>query len=236
MFLTTRWSVVLSARGEGARDSGEALESLCAGYWYPLYVYVRRQGRSPEDAQDLTQGFFARLLEKRWLEAADREKGKFRSFLLTALKRYLANEWDHARTLKRGGGVVHVPMDTQVAESRYVVEPVLAGGAEELYERRWAMTLLEQAMAGLRAEYEAEEKGAEFELLKGTLGAARGEVAYERLALELGMTESGARGAVHRIRKTFREAFRAAVAGTVGTAGDVDGEMRYLAGVLGRAG
>ena len=153
VFVATRWTVVVAAREEASPESGEALESLCRAYWYPLYAYVRRLGHQPADAQDLTQEFFARLLEKQWLASADREKGRFRTFLMVAFKRFLANEWDRAHREKRGGHATHFSLDTEMAEARYGAEPALELPADRIYERRWALTLLENAMNRLRAEF-----------------------------------------------------------------------------------
>jgi RNA polymerase sigma-70 factor (ECF subfamily) len=227
--------VVLAAKDKASPDSAAALEALCRAYWYPLYAFVRRQGHSPCDAQDLTQGFFARLLEKDYLAAAAREKGRFRTFLRVALKRFLANEWDHARRLKRGGGHTHFPLETETGEERYQAEGSDGLPPDRLYERRWAMTLLEQTLARLRAEHTAAGKTAEFERLKGVLMADRGSVDYGALGEALGMNEGAARVAVHRLRKRFRQLFRAAVADTVSAPEEVEGELRYLVGVLGES-
>jgi RNA polymerase sigma-70 factor (ECF subfamily) len=232
LFLTTRWSVVVSAQGKGSGDASAALEALCHAYWYPLYAYVRRLGRSAHDAQDLTQEFFARLLEKEYLRAADRAKGRFRTFLLVALKRFLANEWDRQRAQKRGGGSVAVPIDTVFAESRYAAEPAPTQPVDREYEQRWAMTLLEQAMARLRAEYEHAGRTAEFEQLKEYLTAERGAIPYPAIAAALSLAESGARGAVHRLRKRFRELFRAQIADTVSDPAGVDDEVRHVVAAL----
>ena len=235
LFVTTRWSVVLAARGESSPASAEALESICRIYWPPLYALVRRQGHAPPDAQDLTQEFFARLLEKNYLHAADRQKGRLRTFLHVALKRFLANEWDRARAQKRGGGVAPVSFDTAMAEERYLQHGTEAFSAERIYERQWAMTLLEQSHAKLRAEYQAARKEAEYDLLKGTLTAERGAILYAELAAQLHTTEGAARVAVHRVRKRFRELFRATIADTVEDAAEVDDEVRYVARVLGES-
>jgi RNA polymerase sigma-70 factor (ECF subfamily) len=231
-FLTTRWSVVMSAREKNPEQAAAALEALCRTYWYPLYAYVRRFGRSAPDAQDLTQEFFARLLEKDYLRAADRTKGRFRTFLLVALKRFLANQWDRAHAEKRGGGGVPVPFDTAFAESRYAMDSAAAQPADREYEHRWAMTLLEQAMTRLRAEYECAGRTAEFEQLKEYLTAERGMIPYASIATLLNVAESGARGAVHRLRKRFRELFRAQIADTVSDASAVDDEVRHVVAAL----
>jgi RNA polymerase sigma factor (sigma-70 family) len=233
LFLTTHWSVVLAAQDKSSPESAAALEVLCRAYWYPLYAFVRQQGHSPDDAQDLTQEFFARLLAKEYLQAADREKGRFRTFLRVALRRFLANEWDRARRLKRGGGHTPLPLDTMAAEQRYQAERDDALAPDRLYERRWAWTLLEQALARLRADYSAAGKAAEFDRLKETLTADRGSIPYPDLAAALGLSEGAARVAVHRLRKRFREVFRATVAETVSTPEEVEDELRHLVALLG---
>jgi RNA polymerase sigma-70 factor (ECF subfamily) len=232
LFVTTHWSVVLAAKDKSSPDSAAALEALCRAYWYPLYAFVRRQGHPPCDAQDLTQEFFARLLAKDYLSAAAREKGRFRTFLRVALKRFLANEWERARRLKRGGGQAALPLDTAMGEVRYQAEPGGGLPPDRLYERRWAMTLLEQALGRLRAEHRAAGKTVEFEQLKGVLMAERGAVEYGALAAALGLSEGAARVAAHRLRKRFRQLFRAAVADTVSGPGEVESELRYLVGML----
>lgn len=233
IFVTTRWSVVLAAQGKSSLDSAAALETLCQAYWYPLYAYVRGAGRSPEDAQDLTQEFFARLLAQDWLRVVTPEKGRFRTFLLMTVKRFLANEWHRGRAQKRGAGKEVFPLDAIEAEHRFATEPPLA--PDELYERRWAMTLLDKALEQLDREFAAAGREAEFVLLKEWLTAERGGIPYAVIAPGLGTTEGAARVAVHRIRKRFRELFRQTIAETVDAAEDVDAELRYLAGVLSRA-
>lgn len=227
-FVTTHWSVVLSAQDKDSPQSTEALEKLCRAYWYPLYAFVRRQGHGPHDAQDLTQEFFARLLAKNYLNSADREKGRFRSFLLVALKRFLANEWDKARAQKRGGGQPLQPLDTQFAERCYQSEHSLGLPPDVIYERRWAVTILERTLAGLRAESIAQEKLAEFEQLKKFLTADRGEIPYAEVSDALGMAEGAVRVAVHRLRRRFRELFREEIAQTVSASKDIDDEVRHL--------
>lgn len=230
-FVTTHWSIVLAAKGESAPQSDEALETLCRTYWYPLYAYVRRQGYSPPDAQDLTQAFFARLLTRHYLDAVVREKGRFRTFLLVALKRFLVNEWDRAHAQKRGGGQTVLSLDTATAESRYLTEPAQTLSPDRLYERRWALTLLDQTMARLREELARLGKTQEFVRLKGLLTAERGTIRYASVAADLRLSEGAARVAVHRLRKRFRELFREEIAHTV-SGEEVEEEIRYLMTVL----
>ena len=235
VFNTTRWSVVLAVRSEDAAHSSAALEHLCRAYWPPLYGYVRRLGHDTHDAQDLTQEFFARLLGKEWLHAADRDKGRFRTFLLVAMKRFLANEWDRARAQKRGSGQPALHLDTELIESQGADDGAGALSADHLYEQRWALTLLEQVMARLRAEYNAAGRLADYDILKPCLTAARGEIPYNELANALGVEPATARSSVHRLRKRFREVFREEVAGTVSNPADVDDEIRAVIAALGRA-
>jgi RNA polymerase sigma-70 factor (ECF subfamily) len=224
----------MAARDKESPASRDALQTLCQGYWTPLYAFVRRLGNSPHDAQDLTQEFFARLLQKDWLGSVERERGRFRTFLIMALKRFVANEWDKACTARRGGGQAAVPLDAQLAERLYLADTRPALSADLLYERRWALTLLEQTMARLRAEYESDGRGADFAQLKGYLTAERGSIPYEEIARQSGIGEGAVRVAVHRLRKRFRDLFRALVADTVSAEEDVDAEMRYVVEVLGR--
>jgi len=233
--VTTRWSVVLLAQRDVAPGAEDALEILCRGYWYPIYAYARRAGRSPEDAEDLTQEFFARLLEKEWLLAASPEKGRFRTFLLVALKRFMTNEWRRSSAQKRGGGQSALPLDTTDAERRYAGEPVEPLAADEIYERRWAMTVLDQALDQLGAEFSVEGKSAEFECLKRWLAAERGSIPYGEVARALGNSEGAARVAVHRFRKRFRQLFKKAIADTMAEGEDVEEELRRIVAVLSRA-
>lgn len=228
VFATTRWSVVLAAGRGDDSAAAAALESLCRHYWYPLYAYVRRRGHAPHDAQDLTQAFFARLLEKNWLAGLEPERGRFRSFLLTALQRFLANDYDRRTAQKRGGSAVPFSLDAVEAEGRFAVEPSL--GPDAMYDRRWAMTLLEQTLARLQAE-----SPGDFEALKPWLTAGRGEVPYAGLAAQLQCSEGAARVALHRLRKRFRELFRAAVAETIADPADTDDELRQIAAILGNS-
>jgi DNA-directed RNA polymerase specialized sigma24 family protein len=228
-FYTTRWSVVLAAQGKSSSDARQSLEALCEQYWAPLYAYVRYRGRTEHDAQDLTQAFFARLLEKNWLATAERERGRFRTFLLMALKRFLANEWDHSQAQKRGGGIQIISMDA--AEPMSLPDPS-AKSAESLFERRWALTLLDAVMRRLRHDHEAAGRLAEYERLKPCLTAERGGIDYEALAADLNLQPASARSAVHRLRKRFREIFREEVSGTVADAADVEDEMRTVIAAL----
>ena len=232
-FLTTHWSVVLSARQKDSPEAGAALEALCRAYWYPLYAFVRRQGHSAPDAQDLTQEFFARLLQKDYLQAVAREKGKFRSFLLVALKRFLANDWRQSRAQKRGGGFVHVTLEVSAGETRYLAEPGSGGAAETLYERRWATTLLDLVLERLRLQYVASGKGAVFEQLKDQLMAERGALSYADAASRLGLSEGAVKVAAHRLRRRFRELFREEVGHTVSTPEEIDDEIRHLLAAFG---
>jgi RNA polymerase sigma factor (sigma-70 family) len=233
-FHTTRWSVVLDAQGRASEDSMRSLEALCRQYWPPLYAYARYRGNAPHDAEDLTQEFFARLLAQEWLAAVKRERGRFRTFLLMAFKRFMANEWDRSQARKRGGGCEVISLDLDAAES-LVGQDAASVPAETLYEKRWALTLLETVMRRLKAEHEAAGKIAEYEILKPCLTAARGEIEYEELARALGMEPASARSAVHRLRKRFREVFREEVAGTVASPGEVDAEMHAVIAALGSA-
>ncbi len=232
-FVTTRWSVVLAAQDKSSPDSAAALETLCRAYWYPLYAYVRGSGRSPHDAQDLTQEFFARLLAQDWLRVVLPEKGRFRTFLLVTMKRFLTNEWHRDRAQKRGAGNLPLSLDTEEAEHRFATEPPLA--PDELYERRWAMTLLEESLERLQRNFTDAGREQEFNALKEWLTAERGGIPYAQIAAALDTTEGAARVAVHRMRKQFRQLFRQTIAETVEASGDVDAEMRHLVAVLSRA-
>jgi RNA polymerase sigma factor (sigma-70 family) len=181
--------VVLAAGHSSVPGAQEALETLCRAYWYPLYVYVRGQGQSPHDAQDLTQEFFARLLEKKYLRLADPDRGKFRAFLLKSLKHFLVNEWEKARTQKRGAGQCAIPLDADIAESRYAAEPVQALTLDQVYEKRWAVTLIEAVLARLREDYEAAGRLPVFETLKGFIWGDQPTLSYSEVASQLGLTE-----------------------------------------------
>ena len=231
-FATTHWSVVLAAANPASAKSLDALAALCEAYWYPLYAFVRRNGHNPEDAQDLTQEFFARLLEKNYLADVARDKGRFRSFLLASLKHFLANEWDKARARKRGGGQSFIRLDDKTAESRYKLEPRDSASADKLFERRWALTLLERVLARLREQHTAAGKAKQFDALKAFIGGERGAEGYAAVGAALGMSEANVKVSVHRLRKRYRELLRDEIAQTVGSEAEVEGEIRHLFAAL----
>jgi RNA polymerase sigma factor (sigma-70 family) len=233
-FLATRWSVVLAARDQASAGCAQALETLCRTYWYPLYAYVRRRGHTVEDAQDLTQEFFARVLEHHWLARADQAKGRFRTFLLTAMDRFLADEWAKIRALKRGGGRKDIPIQLDTAETRYGVEPADTRTPEQTFEYRWALTLLNEVVSQLESEYRARDQAALFAQLKPCLVGDRAAQPYAELAAGLGMEEGAVRVAVHRLRQRYRELLRTEIASTVASPGEVDAEMHHLFKVLAR--
>ncbi len=232
LFVTTHWSVVLAAKDKASPDCAQALETLCRTYWFPLYAFVRGSGQSPHDAQDLTQTFFARLLAKNYLRVVAPEKGRFRTFLRMALKRFLANEWERLRAQKRGGDQTHVAFDTAIAEQRFLGESSDACAPDLIYDRRWALTLLGGAGNRLEQEYAAAGKAVEFRQLKPQLTVERGQIPYAEIAAGMQTTEGAARVALHRLRKRFREVFREVVADTVAAPEDVESEMRYVLEVL----
>jgi RNA polymerase sigma-70 factor (ECF subfamily) len=219
---------VLAASQEPSTRSAQALEELCAAYWYPLYAYVRRRGYDVEQAQNLTQEFFARLLEKHYLRAADRSRGRFRWFLLASLKHFLANERDRAWAVKRGGRTVVIPFEVETAEGRYRLEPCDNETPEKIFERRWALTLLEQTLARLREEFRASGKDELFARLEGSLTGEQETLPYAVLAGELGMTETAIKVTVHRLRRRFGALLREAIGETVADPDEVDDEIREL--------
>jgi RNA polymerase sigma-70 factor (ECF subfamily) len=228
-FATTRWSIVVAAGAGEDTEGRAALESLCGAYWYPLYAFERRRGTAAADAQDLVQGFFAELLEKDVLRQADRERGRFRTFLIAAFRHFASREREKGRALKRGGGRRILPLDFEDGESRYLREPVDARTPETIYERRWALTLLDGALGRLREEHRAAGREDLFEALRGTLGAGGGPAEpYAALGERLGMSEGAVKVAVHRLRRRYREVLRAAIAETVADPSEVDDEIRHL--------
>jgi RNA polymerase sigma factor (sigma-70 family) len=231
-FMTTQWSVVLRAANAHDAQSAYAMEQLCRNYWYPLYVYVRRQCCSSHDARDLTQEFFARIMEKSILDFADPKRGRFRTFILCSLKNFLTNEWNKSQAQKRGNGVAILSIDEQDTELRFTNEPVDNLTPEDVYAKRWASTLLEIAMEHLRRKYLEDEKVEVFQTFGGCILENSSEEGYATLGAKLGMSEGAARTAVHRLRKDFRRILRAEVASTVESSSDIDDELRYLITVL----
>jgi len=235
VFPRTHWTVVLAARAGQDTQALTALEDLCRAYWYPLYAFIRRQGHDSHDAQDLTQGFFARLLEKHYLASVCRDKGKFRSFLLTALKCFLADEHDKVTAQKRGGGSPLLSLDTAAAEVRYQQEPQRDWSPEMIFDRQWALALLAQARARLREEYFWAGKGDLFEKLKRYYDQDETTVAYLDTAAQLGLPENTVKSHVHRLRRRYRQLLREEIAQTVSRPEEVEGEIRYLLEVVGGA-
>ena len=230
-FATTHWSLVLAAGERGSAESERALETLCRAYWPPLYAYARRRVADVHQAQDLTQGFFARLLEKKYLADANPERGRFRAFLITAFKHFLSKEWDRARARKRGGGVAPFPLDFAWHDSHSGVTATDVT-AEQFYERQWAITLLDRVMRRLQREMERAGKGRQFQALKGLIGGSQ-EVSYQAVAAELGINEAAARMAASRLRGRYRELLRDEIAQTVSTPEEIDDEVRHLFAVFG---
>lgn len=233
LFATTHWSVVLAAGEQDEAQAAAALERLCRDYWYPLYAYVRRRGYRPEDAQDLTQSFFARLLERDVLARASPERGRFRSFLLRTLQNFLADEHDRAVARKRDPGQPLLAWDAMDAEARYALEPSAEVSPDRLFERRWATTVLEQTWARLEAEYVAEGKAEVFRELRRFNSAQENAPSYAEVAGKLGLPENTVKSLVHRLRRRYRTLLRAEIAHTVADPGGIDEEIRYLLRVLG---
>lgn len=231
-FATTHWSVVLAAGKLCSPNADAALGKLCRNYWYPLYAFTRRQGYSPHDAQDLTQGFFAQLLGKNYLGRADPKRGRFRSFLLASLKHYLANEWDRQHAAKRGGAERQVVFTEDEAEYRYLHECSGQASPETLYDREWALTILDAALARLHDEFAAANKAALFDHLKQWLSGENPALKYTDLGLQLGLSEGAVKVTIHRMRKRFRELIRLEISQTLGDADQLDDEMRHLLSVL----
>jgi RNA polymerase sigma-70 factor (ECF subfamily) len=232
LFVTTHWSVVLAAGHGDTTRACDALAHLCKTYWYPLYAYARRRGCPPHDAQDLTQEFFARLLAGNWVAKADRQRGRFRSFLLSAMKHFMANEWNRASAQKRGGGQPILSLNDDSAEHRYRLEPAEKTTPESLFERGWALTLLDGVLTRLEEEYRREGKQAWMEAMRPALTTDRGAIDYAGMAGKLDITETAARVAAHRLRQRYRQLIRAEVAGTVASPEEVEAEMRHLFQVL----
>jgi DNA-directed RNA polymerase specialized sigma24 family protein len=231
-FQTTSWSLVLAAAVDPTTDSRRALETLCQIYWSPVYAFIRRNGHSLEQAQDLTQGFFTLLLEKNYLRDADRERGRFRSFLLTSVKHFLANEWDKANALKRGGGRIMLSIDTAETEAWYAPAAVEHTTPEDIFERRWALSLLEQVMARLRADFVAAGRAGEFDRLVVFLNREPDAESYEAVAGQMGVSAGALRMSAFRLRRRYRNLLRAEIAQTVSTPEETDEEIRFLLSTL----
>lgn len=234
-FATTHWSIVLRAGDSQASQRSVALETLCAAYWHPLYAFVRGNGYGPEESRDLTQEFFARLLEREWLKEADPQRGKFRTFLLAALKHFLANEWKAANRQKRGGNATFLSMEELGAAEQYVPEFTDAMPPDRLYDRRWAEQVLARVIERLRQEWTDAGQSVRYEVLRTFLVEDDGP-SYAELGAELGLSESGVASAIHRLRRRYGELFRAEIAETVGEEAEVEEEIRYLCGLLAEGG
>ena len=234
-FATTHWSVVLAAGHPDSLQATDALEKLCRTYWYPLYVFLRRQGHSAEDAQDLVQGFFLHLLRGDILQTAEPGRGRFRSFLLGTLKHFLSDEKDKAEAQKRGGGQQFISWDLAGAESRFRQEPADESSPDRLFERRWAMTLLEQALDHLRAECASDARSELFEQLQGFVTGEKGPVSYAEAAASLGLSLSAVKSAIFRLRRRYHELVRDEVGHTVAEPAEVEEELRYMLDVFSRS-
>jgi len=231
-FQTTSWSLVLQAAGQPSTQAREALANLCQTYWHPVYSFIRRSGYQPDQAQDLAQGFFMALLVKNYVGDADRQRGRFRSFLLSSVKHFLANERDRAHALKRGGGRTPVCIDAMEAEGWYAPAAVELTTPESLFERRWALSLLDRVMAKVRAEFAGIDKAKQFEKMAAFLTCDPEGAGYEGLAAELRMSAGALRVAVHRMRRKHRNILRAEIAETVSTPEEIDEEIRFLLSAL----
>jgi RNA polymerase sigma-70 factor (ECF subfamily) len=231
-FVTTHWSVVLATAGDSSEAAQAALERLCQTYWYPLYVYLLRRGYAATDAEDLVQEFFYRLIQREGFSVATPERGRFRSFLLASLNHFAANQWKQAHRLKRGGGAIFVPLEKETAESRYASEPAHEMTPERVFDRRWALTVIEQGLKQLREEYCSRGKAGIFEGLKMYITGEEGTPAYSQVAARLGKSEEAIKMAVSRLRQRYREIIRAEVARTVENPADVENELSALLSAL----
>ena len=231
-FGTTQWTVVLSARREASSRATQALDILCRTYWYPLYAYIRRRGYAAPEAQDLTQEFLARLLASKGLASVDRRKGRFRSFLLASVNHFLANEWDRSHAIKRGGKAEVLSLSDPAVEARYALEPVNDSTPEKLYDRQWALALLDRALQRLQREFAAAGKSRQFECVKEFLHREERDRSYEEAGREIGLKAPAVASMVYRLRQRYRELVREEVANTVPSPGDLDEELRWLFRVL----
>jgi RNA polymerase sigma-70 factor (ECF subfamily) len=232
-FLSTHWSVVIAAGDSQSADTRSALEKLCRAYWYPLYAFVRRQGWNEHDSQDLTQAFFAYLLEKKAVSRADPAKGKFRSFLLASLTNFLNNERDKRQRLKRGGGIEMVSLDLEQGEARYRAEPAVEDSPERIFERHWAQAVVEQAAARLQAEFAAAGQAERYQVLKDFLLGESQTLAYAEAAARLGLSVPAVTSAIYRLRARFRDVFHEEIANTLNNPEETEAEIRHLLGALG---
>jgi RNA polymerase sigma factor (sigma-70 family) len=232
IFATTQWTVVLAAGERGTPQSDLALEELCRAYWFPLYAYVRRRGHTKEDAEDLTQAFFAGFLKKNYLEKLSAERGRFRAFLLASLKHFLANEWDKAQRLKRGGGLTHVSLDWQTADTQFQIAAANEPSPDKAFDREWAVALLARVIERLQQECDADGRSKQFQQLKIFLTAGKGELPYAETAKTLGLDEGTVRVVVHRLRKRYRQLLRSEIAQTLADDANVDEEMHALFGAF----
>jgi len=233
-FATTHWSTVLAAEDSASAESSAALERLCRAYWYPLYAFVRRKGHAPEDAKDLTQAFFERFIEKRFLKGVAAERGRFRTYLLTALTHFLANEWDRVKAAKRGGGLRLVSLDSPTLEDRYLADIANEESAEHHFDRLWAEAVMDRALVLLEEEHLAAGKAAQFEALAGFLSCLPGEGEYAVVGERLGLNSHAVAVAVARLRERYRDLIRAEIADTVDSPAAVDTELHYLIELVSR--
>jgi RNA polymerase sigma-70 factor (ECF subfamily) len=228
LFNTTHWSVVLAAGKKGSPEGAEALEKLCRNYWFPLYSFLRRQGHNPEEAQDITQGFFAHFLQRDHLDRANPERGRFRTFLLTSLQNFVRHEWERAQAQKRGGGRGFIAWDEEVPEERYQLEGDPRLTPDQLFDQRWAVTLFQNALIQIEKEYAAGGKSVQFEELKRFLSNEPGEGDYARVASRLGLSSGAVAVAVHRLRQRYGELVLEEIAQTVASPGEAEEELHYL--------
>jgi RNA polymerase sigma factor (sigma-70 family) len=232
VFATTHWNLVLAAGQQGSPQAADAIEQLCRTYWYPLYVYVRRRGYGVEDAEDLTQGFVAQLLERKSFARADPGKGRFRSFLLAGLNYFLSDERSRTHAQKRGGGHLILPLEAHSADHRYQLEPVDHLSPDKFFERQWALTVLDRVLDRLEQEFREAGKSKLFERLRGFLVASTVPETYAEAAVDLGMSAEAVKKAVHRMRHRYQELFRAEIAATVSDPTEIEDEMRHLRVVI----
>jgi RNA polymerase sigma-70 factor (ECF subfamily) len=233
-FVTTHWSVVLAATQAGSPEAESALGKLCATYWFPLYAFVRRRGYSPEEAEDLTQGFFTQLLERQRLSRVEREGGRFRSFLLTCLKNFLSSEWNRAQAQKRGGGASFISLDRDKAEDEYRLQLGAPDTPETLFERQWALTLLDRVLDQLRTEWTYSHRAGAFELLQPWIVGECSEGGYAELGARLQCSVGAARVAVHRLRQRYRQVLQESISETVSSPEEISDELSYLMSVVAR--